>query len=153
MNTYSPQSEGKMSTCHEDIQKVFRAVLTVFDHTIECGERGRADQDKAVAEKRSKTPWPRSKHNVVPPKTKSDAVDAMPYPYSWADLEGKNGTAQKLMAMCRCYMFIGYVLGVSDEMYKRKEITAPLRSGSDWDGDKNISEETFVDLPHFERRI
>jgi len=38
-------------------------------------------------------------------------------------------------------------------MYKRKEITAPLRSGSDWDGDKNISEETFIDLPHFERRI
>lgn len=148
MNVYSPQSAGRLSTCHEDLQKVFRRVLPQFDHTIECGRRGKEDQDKAVAEGRSKTPWPTGKHNSDP----SEAVDAMPWPYSYDDLDGKNGTRRQTQALCRSYMFVGYVLATADEMFARGEISSPLRSGADWDGDKNIDDQTFNDLPHFERR-
>src|SRR5574341_727209 len=141
MPAYSPQSEGRLSTCHEDIQKVFRHVLAQgVDHSILCGSRDKAEQDKAVSEGRSKTPWPRSKHNGLP----ANAVDAMPYPYTWEDLDGKNGARMQLLAMTRVGMFIGYVLATADEMFSRGEITARIRSGVDWDGDWNVMEHGFI---------
>jgi peptidoglycan L-alanyl-D-glutamate endopeptidase CwlK len=149
MPVYSPQSEGRLSTCHEDIKRVFHRVIETVDHTIICGTRNKEEQDKAVAEGRSKTPWPKSKHNGLP----SNAVDAMPYPFSWADLDGKNGTHMQLLAIMKTGMFIGYVLATADEMYAKKEISAPIRSGVDWDGDWNIAEHKFIDMPHFERSI
>jgi peptidoglycan L-alanyl-D-glutamate endopeptidase CwlK len=149
MNKYSYQSEARLKTCHVDLQKVLRKVLEHFDHAIECGHRGKEEQDKAFSEGRSKIPWPKGKHNSFP----SNAVDAMPYPYSYADLDGTNGAKKQTQALCRSYMFMGYVLGVADEMYARGEIIAPIRSGADWDDDKNISEETFVDIPHYERKL
>jgi len=151
MNKYSPQSEGRISTCHPDIKKVFRKVLEKFDHAIECGWRGKEEQDKAVnsVPPRSKTPWPHSKHNASP----SEAIDAMPYPYSYDDIEGRNGTAVQFRALIRCGMFIGYVLATADDMLERGEISATLTSGVDWDGDKNIAEEKFMDVPHFQRKI
>lgn len=36
-----------------------------------------------VREGKSKAKWPRSKHNTIPSK----AVDVMPYPIDWNDLE------------------------------------------------------------------
>lgn len=149
MNRYSPQSEGRLSTCHPDIKKVFRKVLESFDHSIECGWRDEQAQNKAVADGRSKTPWPKSKHNSSP----SDAVDAMPWPYSYADIEGRSGAAVQYRALIRCGMFIGTVLAVADELYARGEISAPLTSGVDWDNDRDIAETAFMDVPHFQRRV
>ena len=146
MNQYSKQSEAQLNTAHEDLQKVFRRVLERFDHTIERGHRPKELQDRAVAEGNSKTPWPKSKHNSFP----SNAIDAMPYPYSYADLDGKNGTKQQFRAWCRSYMFMGYVLATADAMYLSGEIKSRIRSGADWDDDKNIAEETFIDIPHYE---
>lgn len=147
MNKYSNQSEAQLNTCHEDLQKVFRRVLEIFDHTIERGHRPKELQDKAFMEGHSKTPWPKSKHNNFP----SQAVDAMPYPYSYADLEGKNGPGEKFKAWCRSYMFMGYVVATADEMYLKGEISARIKSGADWDDDKDIAEERFIDMPHYER--
>jgi peptidoglycan L-alanyl-D-glutamate endopeptidase CwlK len=119
------------------------------DHSIICGERTKTDQDKAVAGGYSKTPWPKSKHNQSP----SSAVDAMPYPFSYDDLDGKNGTRVQFHALLRQGMFIGYVLAVADEMYVNHEISAKIRSGVDWDGDWNLAEHRFTDMPHFERSM
>jgi len=149
MPVYSQQSEGRLSTCHSDLQKVFRRVLEVFDHTIECGFRNKDAQDNAVLTGHSQTPWPTSKHNKIP----SEAVDAMPWPYSYADLEGKNGKGVQLRALVRCGMFIGYVIATADEMYAKGEIEAPITTGVDWDNDKNVIEERFLDLPHYQRRM
>lgn len=149
MPAYSPQSAARLSTCHSDLQKVFGRVIETFDHSIECGERNKAEQDKAFAEKRSTTPWPGSKHNRRP----SDAVDAMPWPYSWRDLEGKNGAFVQQKALLRCGMFIGYVLRVAEEMHAAGEISARIVSGVDWDGDWNVAEHSFVDVPHFQRAV
>lgn len=92
-------SRERLSTCHPDLQRLIRAVADgvdegdlsyagIHDITVLCGFRGEADQNAAVARGASKTPWPRSKHNVLvedPPgseewRPQSDAVDVGPYP-------------------------------------------------------------------------
>jgi hypothetical protein len=106
---------------------LFENVVRYYDCSILEGHRGKADQDKAVAEGKSKTPWPRSKHNSLP----SMAVDAAPYPIDWTDLK-------------RFYHFAGFVLGMAASMGLR------LRWGGDWDGDRDLNDQSSNDLPHFE---
>jgi hypothetical protein len=147
---YSKESEQKLATVHPDLQKVFRRVLEQgFDHVILDGHRTKEMQDKAVATGHSTKPWPTGEHNKFP----SEAVDALPYPFSWADLDGTNGAEVQRKATIAAAMFIGYVLRTAEVMFANHEITTTLRSGVDWDGDWNVGEHNFIDLPHFERVI
>jgi hypothetical protein len=85
-------STERLATCHPQLIDIITdtakgvdhgdlAYAGIFDITVLCGHRGEAEQRKAVADKASKTPWPRSKHNRMP----SDAVDVVPYPVRWKD--------------------------------------------------------------------
>jgi peptidoglycan L-alanyl-D-glutamate endopeptidase CwlK len=80
-----------------------------------------------VVEGKSKTRWPTSKHNAVP----SLAVDLVPCPVDWKDRE-------------RFILLAGIVIGIA------WKLGIPVRWGGDWDGDSNIAEHSFQDLPHFE---
>lgn len=71
------------------------AHVGVTDVTVECVFRGEAEQNAAVARGASKTPWPRSAHNVKPCK----AIDMLPYPVRWGDGEAY---AKKVWAL-HCY--------------------------------------------------
>lgn len=51
----------------------------VMDFSITCGHRGEAEQNKAVADGKSKLVFPKSKHNSNP----SLAYDRQPYPVNW----------------------------------------------------------------------
>jgi peptidoglycan L-alanyl-D-glutamate endopeptidase CwlK len=83
-------SKAKLATCHPELQALIQCAAAgidegdlsyagIHDITVLCGHRGQAEQDKAVADGASETPWPRSKHNRIP----SDAVDVSPYPVDW----------------------------------------------------------------------
>lgn len=128
MPKFGDASEARLATCHGDIQKVLRAaIVNGPDFTVLCGHRNRADQDKAVADGKSQTPWPTSKHNTVP----SIAVDIAPYPIDWDDWN-------------RFRVLAGYILGTADAMGIK------IRWGGDWDRDYSEADERFRDLPHFE---
>ena len=59
------------------------------------------------------------------------AVDLVPYPLDWNDLEKFNK--------------------IKDAMFKAaKELDVNLRWGADWDGDGNYREKGEYDSPHFE---
>ena len=75
---FSARSLFHLATCHEDLKIVVKAVmkLQIMDFSVLCGFRSESDQDKAVAEGRSKDPWPTSHHNKSP----SLAVDLAAYP-------------------------------------------------------------------------
>lgn len=94
-------------------------VIKYRDCTIICGERDKFAQEKAFSEGKSKAHWGSSKHNYRP----SLAVDVMPYPINWDDLDGLRE-------------FAGFVLGVAAVMQ------IPVRWGGHF---KN-----FFDGPHFE---
>jgi peptidoglycan LD-endopeptidase CwlK len=80
----------RLGTGHPDLQRIIRAAAKgvdegdlayagITDITVLCGFRGEAEQNQAVKDGASETPWPRSKHNRVP----SDAVDVAVYPVEW----------------------------------------------------------------------
>lgn len=83
---FGKSSLERLRTCHDDLQLLCHSILQEMDITVLCGHRNKEDQDKAVAEGHSKTPYPTSKHNSVP----SMAVDIAPYPVDWNDLKAFN---------------------------------------------------------------
>ena len=72
----------------------------------------------------------RGHHNSLP----SLGVDVAPY------ISGKGIVWEE----SQCYHFSGYVKGVADTL------GINIRAGADWDGDDDISDQTFLDLVHFE---
>ena len=127
MPKFSEASAAKLQTCDPRLQRVFYEVIKHYDCTIIEGYRGERDQNEAFQNGNSKLRWPQSKHNQMP----SLAVDVMPYPIDWKDLE-------------RLTLFAGFVLGTT------KSLGITRRWGADWDSDWDLKEEKFRDYPHFE---
>ena len=127
MFRYSKKSTDRLMTCHASLQALFFEVIKFADCAILEGHREQERQDRLYEEGKSKLSFPNSKHNKLP----SLAVDAAPYPIDW------NDTA-------RFYYFGGIVRGIAFKM------DIPIRWGGDWDGDLQVKDQTFNDLPHFE---
>lgn len=137
MPVYSKRSIKRLSTCHEDLQRVFCRVILTFDHTITEGHRGKEKQNEYFKAGKSWKAWPYGKHNALP----SDGVDAAPW------IDGKVSWDRR-----HCLHFAGFVLGVADEMRKRGEIKSRIRWGGDWDMDNEaMTDQQLQDLVHFER--
>jgi peptidoglycan L-alanyl-D-glutamate endopeptidase CwlK len=127
MPEFGSKSNLYLSTCHPDLQELFKEVVKHFDCSVLCGHRNEDDQNMAFASGRSKAQWPESFHNQTP----SLAVDVVPYPIDWKDEK-------------RFYMFVGFVRGAAARM------GIDIRCGADWDGDTQVKDQNFNDLPHFE---
>lgn len=133
MPKFSQDSFSKLSTCHMELQTLFYEVIRSFDCTVLEGYRNEQDQEAAFAAGNTKLHWPHGKHNAQP----SLAVDVAPYPIDW------NNTK-------RFYWFAGYVMGIAERLKAEGKMTYSVRWGGDWDSDKDITDQTFNDLVHFE---
>lgn len=133
MPKFSQASFSKLSTCHPDLQALFYEVIKYFDCTIIEGYRNKEGQEKAFSDGNTQLHWPHGKHNSQP----SMAVDVAPYPIDW-----KNDK--------RFYWFAGYVMGIAQKLKDEGKMTHAVRFGGDWNSDKNIDNERFKDLVHFE---
>ncbi len=133
MPKFSQASFSKLSTCHPDLQALFYEVIKSFDCTILESYRNQEDQEKAFASGYTQLHWPYSKHNHKP----SMAVDVAPYP-----IYQRNDK--------RSYWFAGYVMGIAQKLKDDGKMTHAVRFGGDWNSDKNIDNEHFKDLVHFE---
>lgn len=131
MPNFSKQSEDKLITCDDRLQKLFREVVKTYDCTILVGHRGEEEQNEAFRSGRSKLPWPKGEHNADPSK----AVDVAPYPIDFNN---------KPKSIARFYHFAGYVLRVAEDLGLK------IRWGGDWDSDKLFNDQNFDDLDHFE---
>lgn len=127
MPKFSKRSQARLDTCHSDLRRLFQEVVKSYDCTIICGRRGKHAQDAAFAAGLSKLRYPLSKHNHYP----SLAVDAVPYPIDWNDKD-------------RFIHFGGFVQGIADQMGIR------CRWGGDWNSNRNLADQHFMDYPHFE---
>lgn len=132
MARFGRRSTERLDTCDPLLRKLFGEVVKSYDCIILDGHRDRQTQNRLWKEGKTKLRFPHSKHNVTP----SRAVDVAPYhaqvPHvRWDD------TAQ-------FYRFGGYVLRVAEELGIR------VRWGGDWDGDGELHDQTFIDLPHWE---
>ena len=127
MPTFSEKSLARLETCDPRLRRVFHAVVAGFDCTILEGHRDRDRQTRMVAAGKSKTPWPKSRHNATP----SLAADVAAWPIDWNDRERQS-------------LFAGYALATARAM------GVTLRWGGDWDRDTEVKDNTFDDLVHFE---
>ena len=127
MPKFSNKSNGRLSSCHEDLQRVFNEVIKHVDCSILEGYRNEANQNKYYKQGTTKVKFPNGRHNSKP----SRAVDVTPYPVDWADRE-------------RQTLFAGFVIGVARQMGIK------LRWGGDWDMDFKVQDNRFDDFPHFE---
>ncbi len=134
MPQFSKSSEDKLNTCHADLQTLFREVIKRYDCTVVCGFRTKAEQDEAFRLGFSKVKYPGT-HSTKP----SIAVDVAPFEVSGVDW-GKVQSA----------FFAGYVLGLAEELFNQGRIKHKIRSGADWDNDKDVDDTTFWDACHFE---
>ena len=130
MPRFSKTSLDRLQTCDQKLQLLALAVVQEFDCTVVCGHRSEEEQNLAYAEGNSKLKYPQSKHNQRP----SIAMDLAPY------IAGQGISWDK----DQCYFFAGYVLATA------RTLGIPLRWGGDWDGDKDVKDQTFNDLVHFE---
>lgn len=134
MPTFSKTSLDRLATCHEDLIILCNEVIKYYDFTVVCGHRGQEDQDEAYAKGYSKLKYPNSKHNSYPSK----AVDIAPWEngIDW----GKN----------QMFYFAGFVMGIAERLYKEGIIKHKIRSGADWNMNRDVDDTNFLDLPHFE---
>ena len=140
---YSESSKSKLITVHPALQIVCLSVLMDgYDNKVTDGERGEYEQNKAYAEGTSTVHYPNSKHNRKPHKDFVYAVDVVPYPVIWPDKKNRPETFAKDLA--RFYMFAGYV------RCKAKDLGVPIVQGADWNGNFDINDQKFDDLPHIE---
>ncbi len=128
------RSKNNLATAHPDLQRLFSEVIKNYDCAIICGYRNQTDQDKAYHEGRSKIKFPNGKHNKQP----SMAVDVVPW--------FKNKPNIRWNDSKKFYHFAGYVQGIADDL------GVNIRWGGNWDGDDELFDQTFFDLPHFELR-
>lgn len=128
MPTFSESSKARLLTCHPKLQTLFLEVIRHYDCSILYGVRTPEEQARLVKEGKSKTI--NSKH-LRQPDGYSHAVDVSPYPIDWEDTK-------------RFYYFVGHVMGIA------KSLGIKIRSGADWDGDLQVKDQNFHDLPHFE---
>jgi len=130
MPEFSVKSKERLLSCDSDLQKIFNEVIRHFDCVVICGYRSKEEQDEAYRTGKSKLQWPDGKHNTKP----SLAVDVAPCINSKIDWNDRQ----------TFYYFGGFVLGVASQMGIK------LRYGGDWNGNNDLKDQTFFDLPHFE---
>ncbi len=127
MPKFSDRSQERLNTCHPDLKLLFEKIIKKYDCSILEGHRSSTRQDELYSQGKSKAKAGESKHNSTP----SLAVDVAPWPIDWNDKD-------------RFYHFGGYVKGVADSL------GISVRWGGDWDGDNDLKDQSFFDLPHFE---
>lgn len=136
----SSTSNSRLNTCHEKLQEVIREAIkrTNVDFGVSEGYRSIQRQQELYASGRTK-PGPiltyvdgikkKSKHNVYP----SQAVDI----YAWVN---------KASWDSRYLIYLGGVITST-----ANDLGIDIRWGGNWDSDGEIiTDQSFLDLPHFE---
>lgn len=139
MASFGPSSRKRLESCHCIIKDILNMAITYYDFTIIEGHRTELLQNEYYRTGKSKVIFPNGKHNKYP----SHAVDIAPW------INGKISWDEKSCA---------YLAGIIEmcahkvcENNKRNGLPIfKLRWGGDWDGDRDLTDQTFDDLVHFE---
>ena len=128
---FGKTSLDRLGTCDTDLQRLAMAAIEAspYDFGISCGHRDQEEQDRCCREGLSKTPWPTSKHNVMPAR----GFDF--YPFIDGKAAWNNVQAFKDVAH--------HILMTADQMGLN------VRWGGDWNCN-GVADEKFVDMPHIE---
>lgn len=128
----------RLEGVHPNLVKVVKRaiLLTEQDFMVLEGVRTPARQKQLYAQGRTKpgpkVTWTLNSNHFVNPKTGyGHAVDLVPWPVDWNDLDKFDAMAHAMFTAA-------------------KELGIGIRWGADWDRDGNFRERGETDSPHFE---
>ena len=144
MPSFGAASRANQQGVEPRLVKVSNSVVAAWDCSITDGVRTLEEQRKNVAKGVSKTMD--SKH-LIQLDGYGHAIDIVPYPINWDAIEKgyqaiKHATGG--MEIAEMYAFAGFVDGVAHAM------GIELRSGYDWNSNRQFEDQSFLDLPHHE---
>jgi len=139
MASFGSRSRERLNSCHVDLRLICDEAIKTMDFSVLEGHRSYSKQREYYKAGRSKLDGvkKKSKHQ----KTPSEAVDIAPYPIDFK---------QVAKSKARFYLLAGVMLQASEKLLSEGKISHKLRWGGDWDSDKEFSDQSFDDLPHFE---
>lgn len=128
MATFDKGSAERLARAHPLLQKLMNEAIKKTPFVILDSQRGKAAQELAFRQKRTKAHFGNSAHNWAP----SIALDVCPLPVNWKNTKPFVVLAQQV------------ILPLANAMQ------IPIRWGGDWNMNGNIHDESFVDMPHYE---
>ena len=135
---YGRTSQGRLDTCHDDIQMIWGEIAKYINTTVLCGHREEAEQNSAFESNHSKVQWPNSTHNSLP----SMGIDSAPWIASIRNVDYNDYKALS--------KFAGFILLIAIQLFREGKTTHLIKWGGDWDMDGRTIDQTFNDLVHFE---
>lgn len=127
MSGFDKGSAERLKRAHPLLQKLMNAAIKEMPFMVLDSQRGRAAQELAFRQKRTKVHFGNSAHNWSP----SVALDICPLPVDW-----KN--TKPFVALSKIILRLA------------AEMKIPVRWGGDWNMNGKTSDEKFVDQPHYE---
>lgn len=146
MPNFGAASRANLVGVDDRLVKIANGVVGYWDCSVTDGVRTIEEQRKNVAKGVSKTMD--SKH-LPQADGKGHAIDIVPFPVNWNAIE-KGYSAIKHatggMEIAEMYAFAGFVDGYA------AALGINLRSGYDWNTNRQFEDQSFLDLPHHELR-
>lgn len=146
MPAFGTLSKSNLISVHPALIQVANRVILAWDCQVTDGIRTVAEQRKNIAKGASKTMD--SKH-LPQADGLSHAIDINPFPTHWDAIQRGYDVVKRTtggMEVLEFYAFAGFVDGVAWGM------GINLRSGYDWNTNRQFEDQTFLDLPHHELR-
>lgn len=127
MPKFDAGSAKRLKNAHPLLQKLMNEAIKKTPFMILDSQRGRAAQELAFKQKRTKVHFGNSAHNWSP----AIALDVVPLPVDWKNTKAFVALSQVILPLA-------------------KELGIPIRWGGDWNMNGKTSDEKFVDMPHYE---
>lgn len=167
MPRLSATSAARLDSCHPFLVTIGLRVIERMDYAVLEGARSPAEQDAHRAAGRSTLRGndPAAKHVVGAYRAKSDAVDVCPWPMAWPGelvpqiLDAARPMRERRAALVehgKRWARFARLAGAWQVVARQVAAERPewagwtLRWGGDWDGDHDLLDQVFDDLPHLE---
>jgi len=157
MAIFGKTSRARLVTLCPELRRVAYDAIRVIDFSVIETERCEIAQNRYVDTGVSTVRWPNSKHNVCKGRLEPEAMDLWPYVPAFGALSGHPAQITDIAVESG-----RTPIEVRDFVYKAFARLAgvveacgiargyEVRWGGDWDGDGNLIDQDFHDLPHFE---
>ena len=157
MPSFGNASRNRLSTLCPELVEVAEDAIQIIDFSIIETDRSKEVQNQYFSNGQSTLRWPQSKHNICDARPLAEALDVWPYIPPFGALSGHPDQVAKIAretgrsgteAQEFIYKAFSRVAGVFEACAHHRGYT--IRWGGDWDGDGNLLDQKFHDLPHIE---
>lgn len=150
---FGPRSKGNLDSCHRDLKLVAKTALLLsqIDFTITEGERSEERQQMLFDKGRSKVNPKKYSPEILITKGKHITNEFRNKSFAFDFIASVPGKPKLAYDKTHLMYLVGVFTTVGELLYQKGEITHRIRSGANWDMDRELQyDQTFFDAPHIE---